>query len=114
VPEARVVVEGDLGVERQHRAVRGLRQRVDLDQGGVLLLEDLPQLDGDRDAWSRTSAGNLAASTISPAVALSTPVVASTGMRASASGRSTASCSISMPPSTLAMARKVRLERSSR
>ncbi len=64
--------------------------------------------------WSRTSAGNFAASTISSALARSTPTVASTGMRASASGLVTAISSISMPPSTLAMARKVRLERSSR
>ena len=64
--------------------------------------------------WSRTSAGKFAASTISAALASSTPLLASTGMRASASGRSTASCSISMPPSFEAMARKVRLDRSSR
>src|SRR5215207_4031409 len=49
VPEAGVLVEGDLGVERQDGAVGRLGQRVHLDQGGVLLDEDVPQLDGDRD-----------------------------------------------------------------
>ncbi len=44
----------------------------------------------------------------------STPSIGSTGTRASASGRSTASCSISIPPSTEAIARYVRLARSSR
>ena len=38
-----VVVEGDLAVERDDRAVGGLHQRVDLDQRGVLGDEDLPQ-----------------------------------------------------------------------
>ena len=65
-------------------------------------------------AWSATSAGSFACATISSAFALSTPAIASIGTRASASGRSTASCSISMPPSADAMARNVRLERSSR
>ena len=65
-------------------------------------------------AWSATSAGILAAATISAALARSTPAIGSIGMRASASGRSTASSSISMPPSADAMARNVRLERSSR
>ena len=55
--------------------------------------------------WSATSAGNRPASTISRAFAASMPASASTGTRASASGRSTASCSISMPPSREAMAR---------
>ena len=63
---------------------------------------------------SRTSAGNLPASAISAALAASIPVSALTGILASASGRSSASCSISMPPSRVAIARKVRLERSSR
>ncbi len=49
VPEAGVLVQGDLGIQRQHRAVGRLGQRVHLDQRGVLLREDLPQLDGDRD-----------------------------------------------------------------
>src|SRR5919205_4177830 len=49
VPEGGVVVEGDLRVQREHGAVRRLGQRVDLDEGGVLLLEDLPQPLGDGD-----------------------------------------------------------------
>jgi hypothetical protein len=64
--------------------------------------------------WSRTSAGKFAASTISVAFAVSTPLVASMGMRARASGLVAATSSISMPPSTEAIARKVRLERSRR
>src|SRR3954447_15257368 len=49
VPEGGVLVEGHLGVQREDRAVGRLGQRVDLDQGGVLLGEDVPQLDGDGD-----------------------------------------------------------------
>src|ERR671933_107104 len=49
VPEAGVVVEGHLRVEREDGAVGRLGQRVDLDEGGVLLAEDVPQLDGDGD-----------------------------------------------------------------
>src|SRR3954454_5804643 len=49
LPERGVLVEGDLRVERENRAVGGPGQRVDLDQRGVLLREHLPQLDGDRD-----------------------------------------------------------------
>ncbi len=64
--------------------------------------------------WGRTSAGKPAASAISAAFAASHPTSASTGTLARASGRSTASCSISMPPSTDAIARYVRLARSSR
>jgi hypothetical protein len=64
--------------------------------------------------WCRTSAGKPAVSAISAALAASTPSIGSTGTRASASGRSTASCSISIPPSTEAIARYVRLARSSR
>ena len=63
---------------------------------------------------SRTSAGNRPASTISVALASSIPVNAFTGIFASASGRSSASCSISMPPSCVAIARNVRFDRSSR
>ena len=44
LPEGGVLVEGDLRVEREHGAVGRLGQRVDLDQRGVLLREDLPQL----------------------------------------------------------------------
>src|SRR3954468_3950235 len=49
VPEGGVVVEGHLGVERQDGAVGRLGEGVDLDQRGVLLREDLPQLDRDGD-----------------------------------------------------------------
>ena len=42
--EVGVVVEGDLAVQRQDLVVGRAHQRVDLDQGGVLLDEDLPQL----------------------------------------------------------------------
>ena len=55
--------------------------------------------------WSATSAGKPAAATISCALEGVTPVSASTGTLASASGRSTASCSISTPPSLEAIAR---------
>ena len=64
--------------------------------------------------WSRTSAGNFPASAISAAFAASTPVNALMEIFASASGRSSASCSISMPPSWVAIPRNVRLDRSSR
>ena len=37
-------VQGDLAVQRQDLIVRRAHQRVDLDQGGVLADEDLPQL----------------------------------------------------------------------
>src|SRR5829696_7994581 len=49
LPEAGVLVEGDLGVEGEHGAVGRLGQRVDLDQRGVLLGEGVPQLHGDGD-----------------------------------------------------------------
>src|SRR5829696_7750508 len=49
LPEVGVLVEGHLGVQREDRAVRRLGQRVHLDQRGVLLREDLPQLRGDGD-----------------------------------------------------------------
>ena len=46
--EVGVRVEGDLAVEREDLVVRGANQWVDLDERGVLLDEDLPQLrDGD-------------------------------------------------------------------
>ena len=47
LPEVGVVVEGDLAVERDDAAVADPRQRVDLDQRGVLLDEGLPELDQD-------------------------------------------------------------------
>ena len=49
VPEVGVGVEGDLAVQREDLIVGRAHQRVDLDQRGVLLDEDLPQLgDGHR------------------------------------------------------------------
>src|SRR3954468_17358469 len=47
VAEGGVLVQGDLGVQREDGAVGRLGQRVDLDEGGVLLGEDVPQLHGD-------------------------------------------------------------------
>src|SRR5262245_144422 len=47
VAEAGVLVERDLGVQAEHPALSGLRQRVDLDQGRVLGDERLPQLHRD-------------------------------------------------------------------
>src|SRR5215217_8570256 len=43
VPEARVLVQRDLAVDGDHRAVLGLHERVDLDEGGVLVAVDLPE-----------------------------------------------------------------------
>src|SRR5580704_386125 len=43
VPERRVVVERDLGVQGDHPPVAGQHQRVDLDQRGVLAGEHVPQ-----------------------------------------------------------------------
>ena len=63
---------------------------------------------------SATSAGNFAASTIWRATSGVTPSMASIGVLATASGRVSATSSISMPPSTDAMERKVRLARSRR
>ncbi len=64
--------------------------------------------------FSATSAGNCASATISRAFSMVTPSLAFTGTLASFSGVSSATCSMSMPPATEAMARKVRLVRSSR
>ncbi len=47
VPEARVVVEGDLAVEREHLVVGRPHQRVDLDQRRLLADEDLPERGDD-------------------------------------------------------------------
>ncbi len=49
VPEAGVLVQRDLAVERDDLAVAALDQRVDLDQGRVFLLEDGPELLDDLD-----------------------------------------------------------------
>src|SRR3954453_23619928 len=49
VPEPGVLVQRDLGVQAEHPAVAGLGQRVDLDQGGVLGHEGLPELHRDVD-----------------------------------------------------------------
>ena len=45
--ELGVLVEAELGVHAEHIPTLDLRQRVDLDLGGVLLLEELVQLDED-------------------------------------------------------------------
>ncbi len=60
------------------------------------------------------SAGSAPALTISVALSWSTPVSADTGIRATASGLVCATSSISMPPWTEQMERKVRLARSSK
>jgi hypothetical protein len=59
-----------------------------------------------------TSAGKAAAWTISAAFAASTPEIGSTGTLASASGAAAATSSMSIPPCTLAIARKLRWVRS--
>ena len=56
-------------------------------------------------AWSRSSAGKSASSTISVALASSTPVPASMAIFLTASGLVLATSSISTPPSTEAMHR---------
>ena len=56
-------------------------------------------------AWSRSTAGKPASSTIAAAFAASTPVPASIGIFFTASGLVLATSSISTPPSTLAMHR---------
>ena len=56
-------------------------------------------------AWSRSSAGKPASSTIAVALASSTPVPASIGIFLTASGLVLATSSISTPPSTEAMHR---------
>ena len=43
MPEVGVLVQRDLAVQRDDLAVAVLDQRVDLDQGGVLADEGLPQ-----------------------------------------------------------------------
>ena len=63
---------------------------------------------------ARSSSGKPASVTIFWAVSASMPVSGETGTLARASGRSSASCSISMPPSTLHSDRYDRLARSSR
>ena len=65
-------------------------------------------------APSAASAGIRPAAMISAALPRSTPVSGETGIRATASGALCATSSISMPPWTEQMARKVRLARSSR
>ena len=65
-------------------------------------------------AWSRSAAGNLASSTIAAAFSGVTPSRASMRICLTASGLVLATSSISTPPSTDAMHRCERLERSSR
>ena len=60
VAKARVLVESDLAVEREHLPRGRLHQRVDLDEGGVLLDEDVPEPLQDLDdllAHARVEAG---------------------------------------------------------
>ena len=65
-------------------------------------------------APSRASSGSRPATAISRALARSMPVSAPTGIWATASGLVAATSSISMPPSTEQMERKVRFARSRR
>ena len=65
-------------------------------------------------AWSRSSAGNFASSTIAAAFSVVTPSSASMRICRTASGLVLATSSISTPPSTDAMHRYERLDRSSR
>ncbi len=66
VAEQRVVVEIDLGIERQHIAGAGDDQRVDLDDRGVKLLERMRQRldelgrDADLLAFEPEPVGDLA------------------------------------------------------
>ena len=88
---------------RAPRACRRLEpgQRVDLDQRGVLLDEDLVErLDHRRRPARRPPRGTSASVAISRAFASSTPVPGSIGICLTASGLVLATSSISTPPST--------------
>ena len=105
-----------LASRQQHPAVAVLGERVDLDQRGVLGDERLPQLRPRcRRPGRRPRPGSRPRSTISRALASSTPLhgVDRRPWRPCPGSRA-ATCSISMPPATLAMQRKVRFARSSR
>ena len=106
VAEVGVLVERDLAVEGDDVAVLGLDERVDLDERRVLLAVDGPQLlqdGGDLGAGLVVEAGGV--DDLARPWPSSMPMLGSTATRARASGRSTASCSISMPPSLEHMAR---------
>ena len=64
VAELGVLVERDLAVERLELVAGEPGQRVDLDEGGVLLDEDLPQRQDGLDGLVGSSAGNPASATI--------------------------------------------------
>ena len=114
VAEARVVVEGHLAVHGPHGAVGAGDQRVDLNQGRILIAVDGPQGLEDRGDGLRRglvearfrgdTAGDLGVNA----------ATGSRGTRARASGRSFARVSMSMPPSREHIARWRRFERSSR
>lgn len=57
LPEARVVVQGDLAVEGQDPALRGTHERVHLDEQRVLADQHLPQPYEDVDGLRRQSGG---------------------------------------------------------
>ena len=95
-------------------AVLGLHQRVDLDEEGVLLDEGGPQGHQDLGDLLGDLGRELRRGDDLGGLLDVTPSLASTGTLASASGFFSATSSISMPPSTDAMARKVRLVRSRR
>ena len=73
VPERRVVVQGDLAVERDDAAVLGPDQRVDLDERRVLLAVHRPQLLQDVGDLGCDVPSKPAAATISAALAASMP-----------------------------------------
>ena len=101
VAELGVLVEGDLAVERLELVAGQPGQRVDLDQGGVLLDEDRPQRLHQRDGLVAQRVGERRPRRRSRvALASSTPVPASIGIFLTASGLVLATSSISTPPST--------------
>ena len=97
--EVRVVVQRDLAVQRDHAAVTDAGQRVDLDQRRVGLDEGVPQLDEDVGHGGDQVVGELRRRGDLAGLGVVDTDGRVDGHRARASGRSTASCSISMPPS---------------
>ncbi len=104
VAEQRVVVEIELGVEREHASIAGENQRVDLGQRGIALVE------GAIQARAR-SAGPPGSTPLETPIFRAMPS-ACTSIRPSAgsiatlwifSGACAATSSISMPPSELAI-----------
>ena len=115
VAEVRVVVQRHLRVEAEHPALGRTGERVDLDQGRVLGHERLPQLDRDVDDLVGDVGRELAAGhDLAGERLVDTLDRRRWATWATFSGCSCATCSISMPPATLAMHRNVRLARSSR